>query len=80
MSTIVHDDKIHQTTVNTAESVRQVEVDTAIKAGGSSATVAAAVKAADIKFHRAAVASCLARGVQSDPFRAALHELGTGGF
>ena len=80
MSTLVHPNSVHANTVNTAEMNRQVAVDKAIKAGGGSATVQAAIKTAEIAFYRACVASCLANGnLDSGQFRQALYELGTGG-
>jgi predicted methyltransferase MtxX (methanogen marker protein 4) len=80
MAIIQHDNVAHARTVNLAESVRQTEVDAAVKSGNSSASIAAAVKTAEIKFYRAAVASCVANGnIESGIFRSALHDLGTGG-
>jgi hypothetical protein len=79
MSIIVSNNKTHQTTVNLAESTRQVAVTAAVAAGGGSAAVQAAIKTAEIAFYRAAVASCVANGVESEIFRTALLHLGTGG-
>jgi len=58
---IQNDDKVHQETVRLAEMTRQVAVTAA---GGNQATV----KAAEIAFYRACVASCLARGLSSSVF------------
>ena len=73
---ISHADKIHEATVNLAEMNRQAGIATAVLAGGGSAAVGAAVKAVDIAFYRAVVASCLARGQSSSNFTQALRDLG----
>jgi hypothetical protein len=79
MSIIVNNNKTHETTVNLAESTRQVAVAQAIAAGGGSVAVQANIKAAEIAFYRSCVASALANNVQSGIFRTALVHLGTGG-
>jgi hypothetical protein len=79
MSIIVSNNKVHQTTVNNAEGVRQTAVTAAIVAGGGSVAVQAAIKTAEIAFYRSCVASCVANGVESGIFRTALLHLGTGG-
>ena len=75
MSTIQHDDKVFQTAANNAESVRQVAVDAAVKAGGSSATVAAAVKTAEAAYFRSVIASATSRGIEAGIYREGLYEL-----
>jgi hypothetical protein len=72
---IQHDNKTHQTTVNTAEMTRQVAVAAAIAAGGGSAVVQKAVAASEANFYRDAIASCLANGLESAVFRQSLHDV-----
>ena len=79
MSSIQHENKVHQATCVASELSRQTEVSQAITAGGGSATVAAAVRTAEIKFYRAVIASALANGLPSTQFADALRALGTGG-
>lgn len=71
---VEHANKTHQATCVAAEGNRQQEVSAAIAAGGSNATVAAAVKTAEIKFYRALRDSALANGVQSAQFSEALRQ------
>jgi len=63
--------KSHDDTVNAAEGTRQVAV--------AAAATQAAVNAAEITFHRAALASAKANGIGIEPIIAALRQLGTGG-
>jgi hypothetical protein len=79
MVTIQHPNKVHEASCSNAEMIRQNDVAQAVLAGGGSATVAAAVKAAEIKYYRALVASCQANGISYQGFSQALHDLGTGG-
>lgn len=73
---IEHANKTHQATCILAEGTRQQGVAAAIAAGGGSATVAAAVRAADIAFYRAVRDSAVANGQQSAQFNFALQTLG----
>jgi hypothetical protein len=75
MSIILHDNKTHEKTANLAEMTRQVGVTAAIAAGGGSAAVALAIKAAETAYYRAVIASCLANGVESAVWRQGLHDL-----
>lgn len=75
MSTIIHPNRIHEAAVNTAEMNRQQGVSAAIVAGGGSATVAAAVKTAEVTYYRAVIASCAAQGIEAGGFRQGLHDL-----
>jgi hypothetical protein len=61
----------HDNNMTAAEGVRQVAV--------VGATTQAAMRAADIAFHRTGLASAKANGIQPGQFIAALLELGTGG-
>ena len=79
MSVIEHENKTHAATCNNSEMTRQGAVSAAIAAGGGSATVAAAVRTAEIAHYRRIIASCLANGLQSAQFGQALRDLGTGG-
>jgi hypothetical protein len=63
--------QIHDAIVTAAEGVRQVAV--------AAAATQAAVNAAEITFHRAALASAKANGIGIEPIVAALRQLGTGG-
>jgi hypothetical protein len=69
----------HAATCTDSEMNRQGAVAAAIAAGGGSATVAAAVRTAEIAYYRRVIASCLANGLQSAQFGQALRDLGTGG-
>jgi hypothetical protein len=73
MSTIQHDDKVFQTAANNAESVRQVTVDAAVKAGSSS--VAKTVAAAEAAYFRSVIASAVSRGIECSVYRQGLHDL-----
>jgi non-canonical (house-cleaning) NTP pyrophosphatase len=75
MSIVHHDNKVFQTAANNSESVRQVAVDGAVKAGGSSATVAAAIKTAEAAYFRAVIASCVQNGIEAGVFRQGLYYL-----
>jgi hypothetical protein len=80
---IDHTNKQHQTTVNLAESGKQVALDAArktfIAGGGGPAQQAAydaATKTADAAFYRACIASCVANGVPGEAtFRQSLHDV-----
>ncbi|MGY3358843.1 hypothetical protein ACVWZK_005506 [Bradyrhizobium sp. GM0.4] len=76
---IEHANKTHQATCNLAEGTRQQGVAAAIAAGGGSATVATAVRTAEIAFYRTVRDSAIANGQQSAQFYQALRDLGTGG-
>jgi hypothetical protein len=71
----MHENKTHQTTTNNAEMTRQQAVAAAIAADGGSANVALSIKNAEAAFYRAAIASCLANGLQSSGFREGLYNL-----
>jgi hypothetical protein len=75
MSVIQHDNKVFQTAANNSESVRQVAVDAAVKAGGSSATVAAAIKTAEAAYFRLVIASAVANSIEPGVWRQGLWEL-----
>jgi hypothetical protein len=72
---ILHDNKVHQNTANTAEMTRQVAVAAAVAAGGGSAAVALAVKNAEATYYRSVIASCVANNIPSGDFREGLHAL-----
>ena len=80
---IDHPNRIHQNTVNLAESGKQVALDAARKtfvAGGGGpaqqAAYDAATKIADTNFYRAVIASCVANGVPGEAqFRQSLHDV-----
>ena len=72
----------HQATCIDAEMTRQSVIGSAklvYDGGGSLATYAAAIKAAEIAFYRSVIASCVANGLPSSNFVPALRDLGTGG-
>ncbi|MGY2906558.1 hypothetical protein [Bradyrhizobium sp. URHC0002] len=74
--------KAHTAACEAAEMTRQSVIGSAklvYDAGGSHATYAAAVKAAEIAFYRSIIASCVAQGLPSSNFVPALLALGTGG-
>ncbi|MET4034437.1 hypothetical protein ABIB94_008345 [Bradyrhizobium sp. JR7.2] len=73
---ISHSDKIHEATVNLAEMFRQSDVAAAVAAGGGSAAIQAAVRAAEVVFYRKVIASCIARGQSSSNFQQALNAFG----
>lgn len=71
--------KPHNASCEAAEMARQSAVGTAklaFDAGGSHATYAAAIKAAEITFYRALIASCVANGLPYANFVPALRTLG----
>jgi alkyl hydroperoxide reductase subunit AhpF len=72
---IEHVNKIHQAACIAAEGLQQQEISAAILAGGGSATVAAAVRTAQIKFYNTVIASCIANGQSSSNFHQALRDL-----
>jgi hypothetical protein len=72
MSAIRSDNKAHESACSIAESNRQA----AMAAAGSSA---AAVRAADVAFYRAVIASCKTNSLPFSNFTYALIDLGTGG-
>jgi hypothetical protein len=75
MSTINHPDKVFESQVNTAEMNRQVSVQAAIAAGGSSATIQKNVAAAEATFLRSVIQSCVARGIEAAVYRQALYDV-----
>ena len=70
-SPLSHSDKTHESACYVALNTWQQ----AVTPGVSQATV----KAADIAYYRAVIASCKARGIEYGTFRQALVELGQGG-
>lgn len=76
---VSHENKAHAAACALAEGSRQNALAQAVLAGGGSATVAAAVKASDIAFYRAVVASAKAQGLPYGQFVEALMFLGTSG-
>jgi hypothetical protein len=70
-----HENKVFQTAANNSESVRQVAVDGAVKAGGGSATVQAAIKTAEAAYFRSLIASAVANGIEAGVWREGLFEL-----
>ncbi len=79
MSIIKSENKIHTATCALSEATRQGDVAAAIVANGGSATVAAAVRTAEVAHYRRIVASALANGLPTQEFTRALLDLGTGG-
>jgi hypothetical protein len=75
MSVVHHDDKVFQIAANNSEMLRQSAVDAAVKAGGSSATVAAAIKTAEASYFRSVISSAVSRGIECGIYREALFEL-----
>ncbi len=71
MSVIYSENAAHRAAILAAEQARQA----ACVPGAGQATL----RAADITFARAALASCLANGVSPAQFVTALRELGTNG-
>ncbi|MET4149907.1 hypothetical protein [Bradyrhizobium sp. RT7b] len=71
---IDHPNRTHAAACVAAEGTRQQEVSAAIVAGGGSATVASAVRTAEIKFYRALRDSAAANGQQSAQFSEALRQ------
>jgi hypothetical protein len=76
---IEHINKTHQASCIAAEGTRQNALAQAVLAGGGSAAVAAAVKASDVAFYRAVIASAKANNQPYGQFVEALSFLGTGG-
>jgi hypothetical protein len=72
---IKHPNSAHEKTCTDAEGARQQGVAVALAAGGGSATVAAAVKAAETAYYRAIIASCKANGIEASNFRQGLHDV-----
>ena len=72
MPAIQHENKIHEKACAIAESNRQA----AVAAAGSSG---AAVRAAEVVFYRAVIASCKTNSLPFSNFTYALIDLGTGG-
>jgi hypothetical protein len=67
--------RAHQATIIAADQTRQsVLASAAMSPAGQ-----AAVRAADVAFHRTLLASARSNGVDAGPFVAALAALGTGG-
>jgi hypothetical protein len=79
MSSMLSDNKTHQTTCNASELTRQTDTSAAIAAGGGSAVVQAAIKTADISNVRRVIASCTANNLPFGNYTQALINLGTGG-
>jgi fatty acid/phospholipid biosynthesis enzyme len=79
MSMIKSENKTHTATCALSEALRQDGVAAAVVANGGSATVAAAVRTAEIAHYRRVVASALANGLPTQEFARALLDLGTGG-
>jgi hypothetical protein len=79
MSIVQSENKAHALTCNLSEGTRQDAVSAAIRAGGGNATVAAAVKTAEIAHYRRIIASCVANGLPYKEFAQALKDLGTDG-
>jgi hypothetical protein len=75
MSMTQHENKVFQTAANNAESLRQILVDAAVKAGGSSTTVTAAIKTAEAAYFRSVIASAVANGIEAGVWREGLFEL-----
>jgi hypothetical protein len=80
MSVIQSDNKVHSATCVDSEGTRQQAVAAAILAGGGSATVFAAVRAADLAHYRRIVSSAQAQGLQYAQFGQVLRDLGAAGF
>lgn len=71
--------KGHEASCATAELTRQAAVGSAkltFDSGGSHATYAAAIKAAEIAFYRSVIASCVANGLPYSNFVPAFRDLG----
>lgn len=71
---IQHPNAAHQATCIAAEGARQQGVAAAVVAGGGSATVASAVRTAEIAFYRTLRDSAAANGQQSAQFSEALRQ------
>jgi hypothetical protein len=79
MTSINSTNKAHQATCDASESTRQAAVAAAEAAGGGSATIAAAIRVAEIAHYRRIIASCVANSLPFSNFTQALINLGTGG-
>jgi hypothetical protein len=79
MSVITSENKTHAATCSVSESTRQAAIATAEAAGGGSATIAAAIKVAEIAHYRRIIGSCVANSLPFSNFTQALINLGTGG-
>jgi len=79
MSTVQSENKARALTCSLSEGTRQNDVAAAIRAGGGNATVAAAIKTAEIAHYRRIIASCAANGLPVVDFKQALRDLGTDG-
>ena len=76
MAIIQSDNKTHAATCATSEGSRQNDVAQAVIAGGGSATVAAAVKTAEVAHYRRVIASCQATGQPYAQFLETLRFMG----
>jgi hypothetical protein len=76
MSMISHTNTAHAATCALSEGSRQNDVAQAIIAGGGSATVAAAVKTAEVAHYRRIIASCQANNQPYAQFLEALRFMG----
>jgi hypothetical protein len=75
------ENKNHKVACAASEQTRMAAVDAALalqRAGGSSITAAATIKAAEIAHYQRIVTSCLANGVGSAEFVQAAKWVGTG--
>jgi hypothetical protein len=75
MSITLSANSAHQATSNASEMTRQADVAKAIAAGGSSATVQAAITAADAAHFRRVIASGIANNIQVGVFQEGLREI-----
>jgi hypothetical protein len=74
------ENKNHRAACAASQQTLTAAVDAALalqRAGGSSATAAATIKAAEIANYQRIVASCLANGVGSSDFVQAAQQVGT---
>jgi hypothetical protein len=76
MAIIPHSNATHAATCALSEGTLQTAISQAIAAGGGSATVAAAVRTAEIANLRRIVASCVANGLPYNQFNEALRFMG----
>ncbi|MET4345508.1 hypothetical protein [Bradyrhizobium sp. RT9a] len=79
MAVIQSEHKIHASACIDSEMTRQAGVAAAYAAGGGSAAVATAIRAAEVAHYRRIIASCKANGLPFNNFGDALRDLGTGG-
>jgi hypothetical protein len=77
LSIIPSENAAHAATCIASEGTRQNDIAQAIAAGGGSATVAAAVKTAEVAHYKRVAASALANGLQSAVFLEAARNVGT---